>query len=289
VDDCSSDKSREVIDRLAAEDSRIQKVYMSRNSHICKATNEGYQYATGKYVAIIGHDDIWYADKIKKQVQFMEANPDYAATFTLVDIMDDYGNLCNEQCRELYVLFDQHNRTQEEWIELMYSGVNVFCAPSAMIRRECLKGSPLYQYGIVQLQDYALWFDLLKEYPVYVVRERLMKYRQFIESQSNLSYGTSKIAQRQANERNYIYKNLLYRMTDEQFVRFFHKYFRCADSSTREELMCERAFILLNRKSYYCIGIFMELFENSVTRELLEEKYQFYLTDFYKANNQVFY
>lgn len=289
VDDCSKDRSREIIDRLAEEDSRIIKVYMTKNSHVCKASNEGYKYATGKYVAIIGHDDIWYSEKIEKQVEFMEANANYAATFTLTDVMDDYGNICNEKCPELYWLFDQHNRTQEEWMDLMYAGNNVFCAPSAMVRRACLNNRPLYQYGLVQLQDYALWFDLVKEYPVYVIREHLMKYRWFMETRANLSSGASNIAQRQTNERNYIFKNILYRMTDEQFMKFFQKQFRCAASATREELLCERAFVLLNRRSYYAIGIFMELFENEETRTLLEEKYQFCLKDFYEANRQSFY
>lgn len=289
VDDCSSDNSRKIIDRLAEEDSRIIKVYMPRNSHMCKASNAGYQYATGKYVAIIGHDDIWNSDKIEKQVMFMEANPDYAAAFTLVDIIDDNGRISNAVCKNIYELFDQHNRIQEEWMDLLYSGINVLCAPSAMVRKECLKDKPLYQFGLVQLQDYALWFDLLKEYPIYIIRERLMKYRQFIESKSNLSFGSEKIAQRLSNERNYIFKNVIMKMTEEQFVRFFQKYFRCKDSQTKEELLCEKAFILLAKRNYYCIGMFMELFEEEATRNLLEEKYRFYLTEFYEINRQAFY
>ena len=289
VDDCSTDRSREIIDRLAEEDSRIIKVYMPKNSHMCKASNEGYKYATGKYVAIIGHDDVWNPDKIEKQVMFMEANPEYAVAFTLVDIIDDNGRLSNGLCKHVYELFDQHNRTQEEWMDLLYSGVNVLCAPSAMIRKECLKDKPLYQFGLVQLQDYALWFDLLKDYPIYIIRERLMKYRQFIESQSNLSFGTSKIAQRLSNERNYIFKNVIMNMTKEQFIRFFQKYFRCKDSQTKEELLCEKALLLLAKRNYYCIGMFIELFEEETTRLLLENKYQFYLTDFYVVNNQMYF
>jgi len=289
VDDCSKDRSREIIDRLAEEDSRIVKVYMPRNSHVCKAANEGYSHAKGKYLACIGHDDIWNPDKIEKQVKFMEANPEYAATFTLVDIIDDNGRISNEICKDIYELFDQHNRTQEEWMNLLYSGNNVFCAPSVMIRKTCLKDKPLYQLGLVQLQDYALWFELIKEFPIYIIREKLMKYRQFIETQSNLSYGTPKIAQRLSNERNYIFYHVIMNMTDEQFVRFFGKYFRCCNSRSKDELLCERAFILMTKRNYYCINMFTNLFENKETRELLEQKYNFYPINFYEANCQQYF
>ena len=37
-----------------------------------RACNEGWKKANGKYVAFIGADDVWFPDKIKRQVECME-------------------------------------------------------------------------------------------------------------------------------------------------------------------------------------------------------------------------
>ena len=55
---------------------------MDRNSNVCVACNRAFANATGKYVAVIGHDDIWGADKIEKQITFLEEHPDVGICFT---------------------------------------------------------------------------------------------------------------------------------------------------------------------------------------------------------------
>lgn len=67
IDDCSKDKSRKVIERMAEIDQRIEPIYMEYNSNVCKAINTGYEKAKGKYIAVIGHDDIWKKIKLKSK------------------------------------------------------------------------------------------------------------------------------------------------------------------------------------------------------------------------------
>jgi glycosyltransferase involved in cell wall biosynthesis len=47
------------------------------------ALNQGIEKTTGKYIAILDDDDIWVSkDKLEKQVEFLDKNPDYIAVGT---------------------------------------------------------------------------------------------------------------------------------------------------------------------------------------------------------------
>lgn len=58
ADDCSTDpKVRELLERYAFSDERIKVVYRERNGHISLASNSALEIATGKYIALLDHDD----------------------------------------------------------------------------------------------------------------------------------------------------------------------------------------------------------------------------------------
>lgn len=288
VDDCSDDQSRRVIDKLAKQDKRIEKVYLKRNSNICVSTNTGYKRVCGKYVALIGHDDIWKPDKIEKQLHFMEMNSKYAVCFTLCDIIDDEKQICNKKCLLSYRIFQQRNRTQKEWMNTLFFDKNVFCAPSALIRKECITWEGLYQYSLIQLQDYALWLNLIVDFPFYILQEKLTLYRHFFKSTSNLSTLNEGKGNRTCHETNFILKRFLECLSDEKFRKYFSEYFVRKESYTSDELKCERAFLLKKDSNLYCLNMFMELFETEDTRNILENIYHFRLNDFYELNTLAF-
>ena len=286
IDDCSKDKSRKVIERMAEIDQRIEPIYMEYNSNVCKAINTGYEKAKGKYIAVIGHDDIWKKDKIEKQVQFMEMYPEYAACFTLVDIIDDDKEICNQRALDLYTIFDQRNRTHKEWVETLFLNTNVLCAPSVLIRRSCIKRKYMYVFGLVQLQDMELWLELLKDSSIYILQERLMLYRKFFKKESNLSAYNDITRNRLRHEISYIHISYLSNLTDEQLLFLLKDHFRDKTAETEAELKCERAFIMLELGDLHCIDMFIDLYEDDETRSLLEEKYNFRLKDFYELNSK---
>lgn len=288
VDDCSEDHSRRVIDKLAKQDKRIEKVYLKRNSNICVATNTGYKKVRGKYVALIGHDDIWKTDKIEKQFHFMEMNPEYAVCFTLCDIIDDEKQICNEKCLSAYQIFQQKNRTQKEWVNTLFFDKNVFCAPSAFIRKECIIWGAVYQYSLLQLQDYVLWLNLIVNFPFYILQEKLTLYRHFFKSTSNLSTLNEGKGNRTCHESNFILKRFLECLSDEKFQKYFSEYFIRKDAYTPDELKCERAFLLKKVDNFHCLDMFMELFESENTRNILENTYYFRPNDFYELNTLAF-
>jgi glycosyltransferase involved in cell wall biosynthesis len=64
IDDGSTDGSREVIDKIAATDSRIQ-VYGQTNQGLSVTRNEGLKYAVGEYIYFMDSDDLLEPDALE--------------------------------------------------------------------------------------------------------------------------------------------------------------------------------------------------------------------------------
>ena len=90
IDDCSSDESRAVMEELAASDSRIRCLYNERNVGVAETRNHGIKKACGRYIAFLDSDDIWDADKLSRQMRFMEET-DSPFTYTSIRIIDETG------------------------------------------------------------------------------------------------------------------------------------------------------------------------------------------------------
>lgn len=67
VDDCSTDGSRELIERFVEIDKRIHAIFLESNVGVAHARNTAIRYSTGNYIAFLDADDIWLRDKLLKQ------------------------------------------------------------------------------------------------------------------------------------------------------------------------------------------------------------------------------
>lgn len=74
VDDCSPDKSAELIHSFAQQDYRFKYIKLDNNSGAAIARNIGLENAKGRYIAYLDADDIWLPQKLEKQIRFMEEN-----------------------------------------------------------------------------------------------------------------------------------------------------------------------------------------------------------------------
>ena len=66
---------------MAEDDNRIRLLETDRNLGPAAARNRAMDVANGNYIAFLDSDDVWYPDKLQKQLDFMEANG-YSFTYT---------------------------------------------------------------------------------------------------------------------------------------------------------------------------------------------------------------
>lgn len=287
VDDASTDATREKI--LSYHDSRIKPIFLEKNRHICNSGNVGFENASGKYIALIGHDDMWRADKLEKQISFLEEHPSYGLCFTGTNIINEHGHITNLQNINFYTALNNDNLGATRWSRKLIVGGNSFCAPSACIRSEVLRKTGYYRYALVQLQDYDLWIRMLSQAEVYLLQERVTYYRKFTEKGKNLSEVNIETLARDSHERQWIQDTFMRNLPAERFVQIFKEDMKNPNASSEKEILCEKAFFLWDRGNCFSEKWFIELLEDSECREILEEKYQFGLKDFYKMNMEAMY
>lgn len=75
VDDCSTDRTREVVQEYMEKDVRIQLLQTPKNSGAYVARNMGLDMATGDYVTVHDSDDWSHARKIEIQAQYLLDHP----------------------------------------------------------------------------------------------------------------------------------------------------------------------------------------------------------------------
>ncbi len=76
VDDASPDDSakliQEMIDEKSTETECIRLIRKEKNEGAAKARNTGIALAQGRYIAFLDADDIWFPDKLEKELAFMK-------------------------------------------------------------------------------------------------------------------------------------------------------------------------------------------------------------------------
>lgn len=288
VDDGSTDKSCEIIQGF--KDQRIELYRKKENEHICVATNYGFTKVRGNYLARIDSDDLWYPDKLEKQLQFMQKTPDCSVCFTWCDLIDENGNNINDLEPELLKLYDSKTLEQAQWLRRFYFQGNCLAHPAVLMKTEVMQNTGKFTLAYRQLHDFDYWVRVARKYRIYVIQERLIAVRRFTggeQKNKNASASSEINDTRVFNEFLDIRAHFFDNMPDELLVSAFQNDFRCEDSVTKEELDCEKAFLLcIPYKGWDVIspaGIkrLALLMEDEKKKRILKEKYFFTTKELY--------
>ena len=75
VNDGSTDKTKEILDKIAIEDDRFVVHHFTENKGRPYARQKALEICEGKYLAFLDADDFFHPTKIEKQVNVLESNP----------------------------------------------------------------------------------------------------------------------------------------------------------------------------------------------------------------------
>lgn len=89
VSNGSNDNTQDIVQSYG--DNRVHFILQEGSGSPASPRNNGVRHAKGKYVAFCDDDDIWMQDKLSKQYEFMENNPEFGACYTKMKRFNDEG------------------------------------------------------------------------------------------------------------------------------------------------------------------------------------------------------
>jgi glycosyltransferase involved in cell wall biosynthesis len=186
VDDCSSDDSAAIIERWLQENA-IDCTFIRHNTNqrICKSLNDALAIATGKYLSMIAADDIWLPDKIARQVEIMESQPDdVGVIYTEAFHIDAHGNLLPE----MHVAANWQLPPPQGQILDMLLQRNFIPGMTTLVRRSCYDKVGLYDETL-PWEDWDMWMRMARHYSFIYSPIPSAKYRLHEKSYSRSDQG----------------------------------------------------------------------------------------------------
>lgn len=284
ADDASTDGTRE---KLIQYEDRLREIHLFEE-------NQGGQTkfllsrVDNEYTALLNSDDFWHKDKLKRQVSYMEENPDCAACFTWCRQVNEYG----EDIKGIEA-FQQTNRTSEEWMRYFYDKGNCLAHPSILIRtsiyRELIEGS--YK-AFRQIPDFQMWVKLVLKEKIHIIEEELMCFRWHSSRNStNVSAASPENVARHQNEESYMWYETIAKMEDDFFKKTFSDMLIKKYPQTPEEIKCEKFFVLVRAREELsrqgAIFYFYDIFKDKNVQDCFKEQYGFGKKEFFQLELEI--
>lgn len=166
VNDGSEDGSGKILKQFAMKDERIQLVHQENRGHVA-SLNRGLKLAQGRYVARMDADDISHPERLRRQVNFLDDNPDVGVAGTQVTVIDEEG-------KEIDHWTPPTEPSLVAW-RLLFNAC--FTHPSIMMRRSLLQELGGYALWAESAGDHELWTRAVQVSRLTTVPCTLLKFR----------------------------------------------------------------------------------------------------------------
>lgn len=167
-DDCSTDKTLDVLKAYAKKDPRIKIIQNKKNSKLAYSLNHCLKYCNGVYVARMDADDECMSKRLEIQVDFMNLHKEMAVVGSSAKIFD------GEKITGIRRIEENPTKTD------VLKGP-AFMHPTIMMRKnvyDILNGYTVAK-RTVRGQDWDLWFRFFaKGYKGYNLQEPLLIYHE---------------------------------------------------------------------------------------------------------------
>lgn len=183
IDDGSTDSTSDLIKESFPSITYIKQ----SNQGVSVARNVGIRMARGRYVAFVDSDDLWSPDKLRIQVNDLEAHPE--CSIHLTNIILERPNLHPEP----FNLFLRHSFNINKrylckhplFLLLKYDIARI---PCCLLRKEELTETDLFNPALPIYEDLDFFLRLAhKGLPWLIINEPLVRANRYPEKTSNLS------------------------------------------------------------------------------------------------------
>lgn len=179
IEDGSKDSTPQIVEKLAAEDSRIRLLPNEQNMGTARSRNRGMDLCRGAYIAFLDSDDCWRPAKLEKQLALAESSG-ADILYTSYAIVDDNGD---KRCPDFVVPEVTNLKRMLRCSEIGCSTVML----SGQMAKDSRFAENFYH------EDYAMWLSLLqKGAKAAGVSEVLVDYRYHADSRAADKFSSAK-------------------------------------------------------------------------------------------------
>jgi hypothetical protein len=194
IDDGSTDHSESIIADAARNDSRIQAVHQGHFG-IATALNRGIAMARCRLLARMDADDVAHAQRLQRQLDFLEKSPEVAALGTWAHVINAKGDR----------IADLRPEVKPSALKQLLVDKNPFIHSSMVLSTELVKSLGGYRAVLDGAEDYDLWLRISERAQLANLPEFLQSYRRHSPvtnaSASNKQLLAARLAQISAAER----------------------------------------------------------------------------------------
>ena len=161
IDDDSNDDTDAIVSGFL--DNRIIYLKNEKNKGAAFSRNRALREAKGRWIAFLDSDDVWFPEKLEKQIAFMEKNA-YAFSYTNYMEMDAEGNET-----DTIITGPRH---------ISRRGMECYCWPGCLtVMYDANVVGKIQITDIKKNNDYAMWLQVSKKTECYLLEEVLAVYR----------------------------------------------------------------------------------------------------------------
>ncbi len=183
-DNCSTDTTGAIIDRLRQADGRIIHVKHDSNLGYVGNLNKLLELSQGEYVAFYHSDDVYEPTMVQREVQVLSVNAAVAGVFCKAKNFHDDLNAGRPLKQRFLETSGLKKGAGYVWgdlaafLPLILTHGNVFVCPSFMARRTSFDLVGQWRDTYLGLEDINLWLRFLRqELPLAVITDCLINYR----------------------------------------------------------------------------------------------------------------
>lgn len=177
LDDGSKDRSREIAEGFAGQDSRI-RVIARENRGLVVSLNQLLAEARAPLVARMDADDLCLPDRFARQLAFLAEHPDHGVLGSRTSDIDEHGNPFPLDTGE-------HPLSHAELLHNIAHGGPLLAHPTVMYRRQVVLEAGGYHQAYRHCEDYDLWLRLAGRTLIANLPDRLLRYRHYADQVSN--------------------------------------------------------------------------------------------------------
>lgn len=171
------------ISKVEQMDNRIQYLPLEKNQGVQSARNIGINNSKGDYIAFLDDDDIWWPQKIEKQLQpfLRDEKKELGLVYCFHERIIEGKEGENPKIELMEYPCPDEDKVLTELSRSNFIGSTSF----PLLRKEVFEKAGVFDLNLQASQDYDMWIRTAEHYKIQCINEPLVTY--FIHSGDRIS------------------------------------------------------------------------------------------------------